>query len=327
MALTKLTYCQFRQLKKIQFVLKKPFSGNSEEELNKFLHVNMPAVISKLQKYSSDLATPKQLKYIQAIERFVGEKFTGKTKYEASEYISFWNNCIYYRQSPSKYIRNRIKDYLHQSSVTPPKQTVSLETVAKQGDKEAQYMLACYYEENDEIKKAEKWYMSAAEQGFPDAQYSLADLYESKYHDNVKAAKWYRLAASQGIAEAQCKLASFYELGEGGLEINENEALKLYQLAAEQGLGEAQCSLGIFYEEGLGGLATNMEKAAAWYQLAAPQSIIEAQYRLGKMFKEGIGVPKNSEEAKKWLTEAARRGYIDAKAELISLQRQSFGIR
>ena len=33
-------------------------------------------------------ATDKQLKFIKAIEEFVGEEFTGTTKKEASEYIS-----------------------------------------------------------------------------------------------------------------------------------------------------------------------------------------------------------------------------------------------
>lgn len=36
---------------------------------------------------NSDLATTKQLEFISVIEEFVDEKFTGKTKKEASDYI------------------------------------------------------------------------------------------------------------------------------------------------------------------------------------------------------------------------------------------------
>ena len=52
---------------------------------------------------NSDLATTKQLEFISVIEEFVDEKFTGKTKKEASDYIGR-NIEIYKLNSASNWV-------------------------------------------------------------------------------------------------------------------------------------------------------------------------------------------------------------------------------
>ena len=52
---------------------------------------------------SLDLATTKQLDFIKDIEEFVDEKFTGKTKKEASDYIER-NIEIYKLNSASNWV-------------------------------------------------------------------------------------------------------------------------------------------------------------------------------------------------------------------------------
>lgn len=46
-------------------------------------------------------------------------------------------------------------------------------------------------------------------------------------------------AARQGSAEAQCRVGNIYQLGLGGVDVREREALKWYYRAANQGYGEA----------------------------------------------------------------------------------------
>jgi hypothetical protein len=63
---------------------------------------------------------------------------------------------------------------------------------------------------------------SLADEGDPEAQFMLGEIYDSTFaplsgtlKDNATAAEWYRMAADQGYAPAQRRLTRFYALGMG----------------------------------------------------------------------------------------------------------------
>ncbi len=112
---------------------------------------------------------------------------------------------------------------------------------AKTGDKNTQYELGVFYEEEHQYEKAIEWYRKSAEQGHIQAQLDLAFFHHIKITppNYTEALKWYTKSAAQGNMQAQCNLGVMYENGEG-VEINYEEAKKWYQKSAEQGLSEAK---------------------------------------------------------------------------------------
>ena len=92
---------------------------------------------------------------------------------------------------------------------------IELQELAKQGDVEAQILLAKAYDEGKGVyqdsQKAFQWYQKAANQGHSFAQYGLAWQYyigngvEQNYS---KAFEWYEKAANQGHIGGQYNLGS-----------------------------------------------------------------------------------------------------------------------
>lgn len=87
-----------------------------------------------------------------------------------------------------------------------------------------------------DFKKANHYYLLAANQGLDRAQCNLGLAYHyglGKTVNYVKACQWYRLAANQGLARALYHLGDLYE---NGLGVNRSwyEAYKLYSLAANK---------------------------------------------------------------------------------------------
>ena len=81
---------------------------------------------------------------------------------------------------------------------------------AKQGDAEAQFVLATMYGNGRSVPQdydeAMKWFLKAAEQGDAHAKFCFAATYyfgRGVPQDYVKAEKWFRMAAEQGDAGAQ----------------------------------------------------------------------------------------------------------------------------
>ena len=187
MELKSLTNEELRQLEKIYFVLDKKFKGSTVEEKDAFIGEYLQRVERILQSNRNE-PTIKQNNYIKSIEAQTGDKFTGRTKFEASEFISFWDYYIrwndYYNDnlSPDDYINQKKEEYLKKSSYasttinTKRVKEESLEDRARKGDPQAQHNLGMKLYINGNIEAAEKWYRKAAEQGLSEAQYSLADL-------------------------------------------------------------------------------------------------------------------------------------------------------
>ena len=120
--------------------------------------------------------------------------------------------------------------------------------------------------------------LSKAAGGDAQAQYNLACLYDNGvgvFKDEAAAVEWYRKAADQGNANAQCNLGVMYEHGTGILK-DESQAAKWYRMAANQGSAFAQYNLGLLYDHGVGVLMDKTE-AAKWYRMAADQGHVKAQ--------------------------------------------------
>jgi enhanced entry protein EnhC len=85
---------------------------------------------------------------------------------------------------------------------------------------------------------------------------------------------------------------------------NNTLALKHFQLSAEKGYLPAQ--------EIMGGFSLlkekNLDKALYWYKKAAESNSLNAQMYCGAAYLYGLGTKKNTDLAKKYITQAARNG-------------------
>lgn len=123
---------------------------------------------------------------------------------------------------------------------------VKIETLAKNGSPEAQYLLGGLFEQgkayNQNFKVAFSWYSKAAEQGHLMAQMHLAFDYEwgqGTEKNEVMAQKWYRKAALQGSAFAQYEYGKLRYLGKGS---NRDPVLAyaMFSMASTNGWKEAE---------------------------------------------------------------------------------------
>jgi len=95
-------------------------------------------------------------------------------------------------------------------------------------------------------------------------------------------------------------------------------AREVWQTLAEIGNGDALFNLGILAEDGLGE-SRNMGKAEALYASAAAAENFKAQYRLGLLYFAGTQLPRDSDMARLYLTQAAVHGDKDAQDMLARL--------
>eukprot|EP00756_Hemistasia_phaeocysticola_P031119 Hpha_TRINITY_DN16332_c3_g7::TRINITY_DN16332_c3_g7_i1::g.60943::m.60943/K07126/K07126; uncharacterized protein len=169
---------------------------------------------------------------------------------------------------------------------------------AEKGDAEGQFMLGSMYssdtgvEHDDEV--AAQWFRAAARQGHAVASHNLANLIfnkgiggasksgsESKKReqDRAEAVQLWQQAVAGGIPDAAFLLGLMYKKGQGGLVIDDEEAVKLFKAAAStghenalrslQGMGEkgtasAAKALAELFVSGAPGIAPDEELAASW---------------------------------------------------------------
>ncbi|KAF2069829.1 hypothetical protein CYY_008851 [Polysphondylium violaceum] len=116
-----------------------------------------------------------------------------------------------------------------------------LELSAELGNHRAMYVLGIMHEIGDsgiivDFKKAEYWYLKAAEHGNSDAQKALGFIYATGklgYIDEPKAILYYTFAAKSGNIIAQLSLAYRYANGYG-TEKSCMKSAKLYEFVARQ---------------------------------------------------------------------------------------------
>ena len=90
-----------------------------------------------------------------------------------------------------------------------------------------------------------------------------------------------------------------------------------YLEAAERGDAEAQINLGLCYLNG-NGVPKNPDEALKWLSKAAKQDHIRAQKYLSGCYFGSHGVPEDFSQAVKWLSKAAELGDAEAQKDLSS---------
>ena len=202
-----------------------------------------------------------------------------------------------------------------------------IQTQAKQGEADAQYLLGRIYFSKQvvqgiaqDLQEAFRWFHKSAEQGNARAQVQLSVMYGEGVgvaKDLKKAFRWNRLAAEQGNAKGQHFLGWVYENGEG-VKQDDHEAVRWYRAAAEQGYVDAQVKLALMYDEGKGVPQDDQEEndreATRWYRAAAEQGNADAQSILATHYFDGIGVEQDKHKAAVWAYIAASLGSEAAKA-------------
>ena len=116
---------------------------------------------------------------------------------------------------------------------------------ANQGDVQAQYDLACRYQQRRKQSEATQLFEQAAQNGHTLAQYHWGKI--NKEGNNVErnpaqAVYWFEKAAEQGCADAQYELGHCYQAGIG-IAPNTIQATVWFEKAAKQGHADAQCTM------------------------------------------------------------------------------------
>lgn len=94
----------------------------------------------------------------------------------------------------------------------------------------------------------------------------------------------------------------------------ESDEVKAILQKAEAGDIQSQTWVGMMHYEGAG-VPKNLEEAARWIKKSAESGSIEAQYMLSKMYGNGEGLPKSEADESKWLLKAAESGHAKAQCE------------
>ncbi|MDR0804466.1 MAG: sel1 repeat family protein [Oscillospiraceae bacterium] len=170
---------------------------------------------------------------------------------------------------------------------------------AKTGNAKSARLLAAYYQDTNDLKKAFKWYTVSASGGNAIGMVGLGDCYQY----GVGTKKDYDAALAQYLAAAELKypvaykkLGSLYEMGLLSTKADYVEATKWYKLGAETGDIDSCYSLGRIYENGKVAKADGAE-AVKWYTVSADKGHLLSLSALGFIYSSGRGVPKNLEAA------------------------------
>jgi TPR repeat protein len=131
--------------------------------------------------------------------------------------------------------------------------------------------------ERGEYVTALELYETLAAQGEAEAQFQLGLMYEQGLGTDVDgqmAQRYYEQAAEQQSPQALDALGMLHLKGEGVIQ-NFKESLRLFQQAAEQGYPPAQYNLGLAYADGKGTFRDPV-RAHMWFNLASANGYPEA---------------------------------------------------
>ncbi len=204
------------------------------------------------------------------------------------------------RESEPEEFRNASYDYwtlrdvIRDNTLTLDErsETVSeLETLAKTGDKRAQYLMGKLWRDGPLLTpntvNARYWFQQAAEQGHSYAQYALGKLLLSddvEVRDPEQGMRWLETAAQSGNDYAAYRIGKEYYRGKN--------------------------------------IERNLTAAAKWFDRAAQNGNQYAQYILGKLYLMGQGVEYDKTMGIHWLTKSAVQGNVYAES---LLQQQNSG--
>ncbi len=147
---------------------------------------------------------------------------------------------------------------------------------ANQDNKDAQYQLAQYYENEIEgvfekdLVKSSSYIKKVADKGYPYAQHSMVRVYMNGIGTEKnfqRAFEYCKSAANQGNIKAKKLLAlSFYDFLMIELEADSPKVLKWTEFAAGLGNDKAQYYMGMAYMTGKGA-EKNLSKAIKFFEL------------------------------------------------------------
>ena len=222
-----------------------------------------------------------------------------------------------------------------------------LEEGGRKGSSLCYQTLGGYYENEEDYKKALKYYeLSESPQG----DFQMARLYLSGAIDTTEAAVikghglmkraayagnsdgmywlgydyqqgigceinldsalyYFNTLAEQGDSKALMQMAIAYEHGRG-VESDTVRAMDYYLRAGQAGYSDGYAYLGDFYRNGTSTLAADSAKAFEYYQMAAdiPDNNAAGLYYVGDSYLRGIGVAKDTAAALPYFKEAAAKG-------------------
>lgn len=147
----------------------------------------------------------------------------------------------------------------------------------------------------------------AAEENDAEAQFKLGCLYRYGWGveaDIAQAKGWLGRAAGQRYEKARREffdLQAWDEVQDRGEKGRRIAELKRY---GDAGDAMAQFRLGMIYRDGLG-VPRDYDEAVKWLGMAARQGMADAQFRLGMMYYRGRGVMEDHAAARAWLEKAA----------------------
>lgn len=157
-----------------------------------------------------------------------------------------------------------------------------------------------------------------AKNGDPEAETVLALAYHAGVllkNDEAEALRLLRLAADQGYVPAEESLGIYYAAGVGMEKPDPQVALKWYTAAAQKGSLDAAMNIGSMYAGG-DGVPKDMTTAIRWFRQAADAGGSLAEYTLALIYRRGDGVPRDEQQAMVWLTKAGDHDYLPALREL-----------
>ena len=198
------------------------------------------------------------------------------------------------------------------------------QTLADQGDTNAQVWFARHLLQTNELEEAVVWLGRAAEKGNVDAQTLLGLSYytgRAVTRSPADAIKWLRLAAEKSYPKAEGLLGLV--LVTAAEVRNEEEARRWVRKAAADGDPLGQTLLGEFLVFGRAGVAKNESEGVAWIRKASEQGDARAQYMLAGLLANGIGAEKDSIQSRFWLELSAAQGNADARKTLDQARRSS----
>ena len=218
-----------------------------------------------------------------------------------------------------------------------------LKECGKKGSPTCYLTLGGYYEEQEDYKKAVKYYELAND---PQGDFQLARLYiggtidtneatrlkgvgllrRSAYAGNRDGMYWlgyyyrdeqnydsalyyFKCLAGQGDGMSLMQMAIAYEHGRG-VAPDTALAMDYYLRAGQAGVSEGYAFLGDFYRSGNATIAPDSAKAFELYRMAAaiPGDNAAGLYYVGDSYLRGIGVAKDTLVALPYFQEAAAKG-------------------
>ncbi len=146
---------------------------------------------------------------------------------------------------------------------------------AKAGNADAQNELGVYYANNQNYKKAIRWWKKAAKQNHVGAQFNLGMSEYNNGFDEV-ALDWFRKSADGGYAPAQCRLGEYY----ANEKKDYDRSLFWWLKSANQGYARSQYFLAVHYLRN-----QKLEEAYKWCEKSAAQGFSQAVELLKRLEK------------------------------------------